>query len=175
MAFTFRERKWTVGLNVEGFFNKNKARPNNEDLVDFLRRDLKADITNLLQIQWHDLMNLRTVFLRFGSDEAASAFENSVAGQAAVNGGIPWTACGGRRLGGWRCDGSTLVVKIMYVSYEVPLHQVQEQLEMYGVVKDINYSYIKIPGVPHLVQDGVIMARVTLNPGVLELPNFDIQ
>ena len=170
MAFSFGDRMWTVGLNVEGFFNKNGGRPTNDNLIDFFKKDLKADLSSLLQIQWNDLILLRTVFLRFGSDEAATAFESKVAGQAAVTGGIPWTACGGKRLGGWRGDGSTLVVKIMYVSYEVPLGEVQEELEKYGVVKDMNYSYLKIPGVSHMIQDGVIMARITLNPGVKELP-----
>ena len=90
MAFTFRERKWTVGLNVEGFFNTKQARPTNDDLVDFLKKDLKADLTALLQIQWHDLMQ-RTVFLKFGSDEAAAAFKALIAGEAAVKGGVPWS------------------------------------------------------------------------------------
>ena len=171
MAFTFRERKFTVGLNIEGCFNKNQGRPTNDDLVDFLRRDLKTDLKGLLHVQWHDLLTHgRTVFLKFGSDEAASQFEALIAGGTAVSGGVPWTTCGGKRLGGWRCDGKTLVVKILYVSYEVPLQDVTDELEKYGTVKDINYSYLKIPGVSHKIQDGVIMARITLNQDVKELP-----
>ena len=42
-------------------------------------------------------------------------------------------------MGGWRCDGTTLVVKIMYVSYEVQLAEVEQVLSTYGDVKDINY------------------------------------
>lgn len=170
MAFTFDERIWTVGLNVEGFTNRNGTRPNNDDLVDFLKKDVDADLKDLLHIQWNDILNVRTVFMRFGNEEAATAFEGKVAGESAVKGGIPWTACNKRRLGGWRCDGTTLVVKIMYVSYEVPLIEVRKELERFGIVKDIDYSYMKIPGYDHRIQDGVIMARITLKPGVKELP-----
>ena len=170
MAFTFREKKYTVGLTVEGFTNRSGNRPNNDDMVEFMRKDLGADISQLMQIQWNDILNLRTCFLTFATDEAASAFEDKVAGESAVKGGVPWTACNSKRLGGWRCDGITLVVKVMYVSYEVPLLQVKEVLSTYGVVKDISHSHIRIPGVKHLVQDGVIMARVTLHPDFRELP-----
>ena len=42
MAFTYNQRRFTVGLTVEGFMNKNGNRPSNDDLVDFLRKDLSS-------------------------------------------------------------------------------------------------------------------------------------
>ena len=157
---------------MEGFYNRNQGRPTNDDLVDFLRNDVEADLEELLHIQWNDLPTQRTVFLRFGTDEAATELEQKIAGNSAVTAGVPWKACGGKRLSGFKCGGSTIVVKIMYVSYEVPLDEVRKELEQYGIVRNINHSLIKIPGVDHLIQDGVIMARVTLNPGCKELPNW---
>ena len=170
MAFSYSQRKWTFGLNVEGFFNKHQGRPTNDDLVDFLRKDVDADLTELLQIQWNDLPSQRTVFLRFATDEAVADLESKIGGGSVTQIGVPWTACGGKRMGGFRCDGSTIVVKISYVSYEVPLDEVRKELEKYGIVRYINYSLMKINGLDHLIQDGIIMARLTLKPQCKELP-----
>lgn len=164
-AFTFRERKFTVALNVDGFLNKDGYRPNMDALVEFLRKDVEVDVSSICGIQWNDVMAQRTALIRFANDEKAAEFEDKLGQQ-----GVPWTMCGGRRLGGWRCDGGVLVVKIMYVSYEVTLAEVRMELERYGEVKELDYSYLRSWSSTHKIRDGVIMARVRLNQGVKELP-----
>ena len=53
---------------------------------------------------------------------------------------LRWTFCGKRRMGGWRCDSPTFVVKIMYLSFDVSLKAVKTVLENYSIVEEIFWS-----------------------------------
>ena len=161
-CFSFRERRNTVAVNVEGVVRNDGSKLTMDTLVDFLKNDVKIDVTDVTGVQLNDLMSPRTVLIKMKDEESAARLESL------LEGGIEWTSCRRRRTGGWRCDSRTLVVKIMYVSFEVPLDVVKFELEKYSVVKEINWSCRKVGSLD--VKDGVIMARIEFKEGVTELP-----
>ena len=162
MYFTFRERKFTMAFNIEGCVRPNGTRPDMHAFVDFLRKDCKLDMASVAGIQFNDIMSGRTALVRFKEEEQVEAFV------ASLGRGVAWSVCGGKVVTGFRCDSAVIIVKILYVSYEVPLETVVFELSKYGEVKDIHYNTFKVDDTE--ICDGVIMAKIKLKEEVKELP-----
>ena len=162
MAFSYRERKNTVAINVDGVRRSDGRSLDMDTVIGFLKDDVKFDVSAVLGVQCNDVMLSRTVLVKLKDEESAASLDSL------LQGGVEWSLCGRRRMGGWRCDSVSLVVKISYVSFEVSIDSVKAELEKYSVVNEIDWSVRRVGSV--MMKDGVIMARVVLKEGVTSLP-----
>ena len=160
--FTYRQRKYTMALSIEGCLRANGSRPDMSAFVDFLRKDLRLDMEAVAGVQFNDVMSGRMALVRMKGEEQVEEFERK------LGVGVAWSVCGGRMVTGFRCDSAVVSVRILYASYEVSQAMVEEVLGAYGEVREVRVCTMKAGD--STFRDGTILAKVKLNEGVRELP-----